>query len=535
MHRWFLGAAFAALTPLPAAPQALSQTAPAVDSAQHIRGIEIQRHNIFSPSEARGFIPRLANSLHVTTRPGVVRREFLFRPGEAYDAAQVSETARNLRGLGVFRSVRIDTVRSDTGLLLRVTTADGWSTKPDFRFRSTASSIVYTLSVEESNFLGTATLLALRYRKTPDRSSVTASFRQPRLLAGRVGLTLLYEDRSDGSLVFAQLSRPYFSLSQRSAWLVDGQTRKETVLRFFEGAGDPGEILQRRYSLGYGTVGWALRATPSGYLRVGVMGHLRRDDYADQARLDTLGHHVTGAAGAYVQLRSARFLVSRGLEGFGREQDVDISTIVGVGLYVTPRPFGYQELGVGPSLTIGTGFGNSTGFVRLLGQAAGRVTPAGLDSGSVHLSGTAFLLPRSRHMAVLHAAAGWQEKAAPGAEFDLGLGVGPRAFTQHAFTGNRAFFTSAEYRWTAVDDFLKLTAIGVAGFIDYGGAWYHGARQRTGWNFGAGLRFGPTRSTNVESNRIDVAYRVGNDREKGGWVFVVGRGFAFSSSGRLDQ
>lgn len=531
MNRWFVAATLAALVP----HLAVSQTAPPADSARLIRAIEIQRHSIFSPSEAQSFIPRLANSLHFTTRAGVVRRELLFRAGEGYDSARAAETARNLRSLGIFRGVRIDSVRTDSGLVVRLTTGDGWSTKPDFRFRSTSTSVIYTIQVEESNFLGTATLLALRYRKTPDRSSITASFRQPRLLAGRVGLALLYEDRSDGSLAFAQLSRPFFSLSGRSAWLVDGQTRRETILRFFEGAQDPGEILQRRYSLGYGTVAWALRATPAGYLRVGVMGHVRRDDYADETRLDTLGHHVTGVAGGYVQLRRARFLVSRGLEGFGREQDIDISTVVGIAMYATPKAFGYDEMGVGPSVSVGTGFGTGSGFVRLAGQAAGRVTGAGLDSGSVHLSGTAFLLPGTRHMAVFHAAAGWQDGAAPGAEFDLGLGVGPRAFTQHAFTGDRAFFTSAEYRWTAVDDFLKLTAIGVAGFVDYGGAWYHGSKKRTGWNFGAGFRFGPTRSTNVESNRIDLAYRVGNDREPGGWVLVIGRGFAFSSNGRLDQ
>lgn len=530
MDRWFVAAALGALAPLPLAAQAAPDAGPPL-----IRGIELQRHNIFDPGEAESFVPRLVNGLHVTTRPSVIRRELLFRAGQPYDSARAAETARNLRSLGVFRSVRIDTVHTDSGLVMRVTTGDGWSTRPDFRFRSTASSVVYTLSLEESNFLGTATLLGLRYRKTPDRSTVTASFRQPRLFAGRIGLSLVYEDRSDGSLAFGQLSRPFFSLSSRSGWQLEAQTRKETVLRFFEGGPDPGEVLQRRYFLGYGTAAMALRADPRGYLRVGVVGHLRRDDYADQARVDTLGRHVTGALGGYVQVRRARFLVSRGLDGFGREQDIDISTVASLGLYLTPEAFGYENLGVGPSVFLGTGFGNRDGFVRLTALGTGRFTDAGLDSGSVHLAATGFLLPGARHMAVLHAAAGWQERAAPGAEFDLGLGVGPRAYTQHAFTGDRAFFTSAEYRFTASDNFLKLSAIGLAAFADYGGAWYHGARRRTGWDAGIGIRIGPTRSTDVESNRIDLAWRGRTDVDKGGWVLVVGKGFAFSTTGRLDQ
>jgi hypothetical protein len=63
---------------------------------------------------------------------------------------------------------------------------------------------------------------------------------------------------------------------------------------------------------------------------------------------------------------------------------------------------------------------------------------------------------------------GWQERPAPGAEFDLGLGLGPRGFKAHSFTGDRAFFNTAEYRWTLTNDFYKLTAIGLAGFVDYG-------------------------------------------------------------------
>jgi hypothetical protein len=223
------------------------------------------------------------------------------------------------------------------------------------------------------------------------------------------------------------------------------------------------------------------------------------------------------------------------LEGFGREQDIDVSTVVGVGLSASPKGFGYGEDGVTPSLALKTGFGEPSRFMVLSGSTVGRLTHAGLDSGSVHLSATAYLLPGARHMAVVHGAMGWQKDPAPGGEFDLGLGIGPRAFRQHAFTGDRAFFASAEYRWTVLDDFLKLSAVGLAGFADYGGAWYHGSARRTGWDLGVGLRFGPTRATDVESTRVDLAYRVKNDAQRGGWVLVVGKGFAFSATGRLDQ
>lgn len=512
----------------------LGQDSARVDSARVIRSVELRRHSIFAPTEATSFLPRLANSLHFTTRSSVIRRELLFRTGAPYDSASVAETARNLRGVGVFRRVVIDSIRSDSGLVLRVTTGDGWTTRPEFRFGSTGSSVVYTLSLEELNFLGTATRVGVRYRKNPDRSTVIASFRQPRLLAGNVGLQLQYEDRSDGSLQFASIYRPFFALTDRTAWAVLGDTRQVRILKFFDGSDQARDTLQRRYSLGSVTLAHALRADREGYLRVGLYGQIRRDDYSVESGTDTLGHTVTGALGAYLNWRKARFLVSTGLQGFAREEDVDVSTQVGVGLYLTPRRFGYTEDGVVGTLGLRTGFGQVHQVVQLTANATGRLASGGLDSASVHLSATGYLLPARRHFVVFHAASGWQRRPAPGAEFDLGLGLGPRAFRQHAFTGDRAFFTSAEYRWTITDEFLKLSAIGVAGFLDYGGAWYHGFDRRTGWDAGVGLRFGPTRTTGVRNTRLDLAYRGKNDAQAGGWVIVFGAGFAFTSSGRLD-
>jgi hypothetical protein len=531
MSRWIAAAVFAVVAPAIVS----GQDSPPADSMRMIRGVEIRRHDIFSPSEANGLLPRLANGLHFVTRAWVVRRELLFRPGEPYDSAAVAETARNLRGLSIFRAVTIDSVRTDSGLVVRVTTADGWSTRPITYFQNVGSSLRPTIGIEELNFLGTATLVSLRYTSDPDRSTVTTSFRQPRLFAGRVGLAFQYSHLSDGDLTFAQLSKPFFTLSGRTSWSIYGDSRDQRVLRFFDGSDTASITLQRRYKIAGAAAAWAIRAGSKGYFRVGVTGQIRRDDYAAETRLDTLRRTVTGAAGVYLQWRRAHFLVSRGLEGFAREEDIDVSTAVGFGLTAAPRAFGYPDDGIVPFLALLTGFGQPNRFVQFFATTSGRFTAAGLDSGSTHLAATAFLLPAPRHLMVLHAAAGWQQGAAPGAEFDLGLGIGPRAFRQHAFTGDRAIFTSAEYRWTATNDFLKLTAIGLAGFADYGGAWYHGKRRRTGWDAGIGLRFGPTRATDIQSSRVDLAYRGKSDVQPGGWVLVVGKGFAFSLNGRLDR
>jgi hypothetical protein len=138
-------------------------------------------------------------------------------------------------------------------------------------------------------------------------------------------------------------------------------------------------------------------------------------------------------------------------------------------------------------------------------------------------------------MAVLHGQVGWLEDPIPSTEWDLGLGAGPRGFRQHAFTGDRMFFATAEYRYGIAPDFLKVMDVGVAAFADVGGAWFAGSPRRSGWDAGIGLRIGPSRAADPETNRIDLVYRSGDDLEPAGWVLVVAKGFAFAGSLRGDR
>ena len=110
-------------------------------SAQTIDTIVVENHNVFDAGTGPGFVARLANTLHVTTHAGVIRRTLLFDTGDRYDSARVTESERALRALSIFRQVRLDTVHLDGRLGVRVFTADGWSTKPQTNFSSAGGSV----------------------------------------------------------------------------------------------------------------------------------------------------------------------------------------------------------------------------------------------------------------------------------------------------------------------------------------------------------------------------------------------------------
>ena len=499
-----------------------------------IRTIRLDRRNVYGEAEATSFLPRLVNGLRVATRPGVVTRELLFEVGEPYDSARVAETERNLRRLGIFRIVRVDTTRVDGGLAVTVHTQDAWSTTPDFTIRSTGTQTAWRVSLVEQNLLGTASLFALSYARDPDRDAFQIAFSQPRLIASQIGVGFYLDDRSDGRILSGQVSQPFLRMESPRAWLVSAEGRDERILRYIGGEPIASDTAQRDLGMFAASLGWALHANAQEYLRLGVGGRIWQDIFGTADSIPASGP-TYGAISAGLEWRRARFVVTRGFRA-SRDEDVDLSTTVRAGLGFTPQGWGYAEHGVVPSLAARAGAVISSRVFGYLDLAAhGRFTAAGLDSGSVQTAATVVAVPAEGHAAVFHAWGGWLHHPRPGGEFDLGLGLGPRGYRLHAYSGDRGVFATAEYRYMAFQDFLKLADIGVAGFVDWGGAWYQGSKVRTGWNLGAGLRFGPSRSTDLFLNRFDLVYRGGNEIEPAGWVVVIGKGLVFSTNGILNR
>ncbi len=496
-----------------------------------LRHIEVYRSDVFDSTEANSFLPRLINGLHITTLPGVISREILLMEGEPYDSAKAAETARNLRTMGIFRRVIVDTVTTDKGLTLRVIAQDGWTTSADVRFRSAGNQTDWQLALIERNLLGTATRFATRYRHTPDRNQLGFQFLQPRLIKRVVSLGLRYETRSDGKRGQVAIERPFFSLSDKAGVETLLDIRNERVLQFRDGVGDAADSLRRKFVLGKVEVATALRRGTRGYLRVGLLAQVRKDDYVPWPTKQSAGD-VTGAFGAFLEWRRANFVVTRGFQRIARDEDVDISKFARISLVAAPEFLGYDDDGIGAEAQLRLGTRVSKGFAWLDGRVNGVYTSAGLDSGSVTLGGTFVVSPARRHNLITHADIGWIKNPLPATEFDLGFSVGPRGFPIHAFTGNRTYFTTAEYRYIFGEDVMKALDLGVAGFVDHGGAWYDSQKRRTGTNVGLGLRLAASRGADANPTRLDLAYRFKNDQEKAGWVFVVASGLVFNTTPR---
>jgi hypothetical protein len=519
LPRAFRLALLALLALLGAAP--LAAQAPVIDS------VVILRDDVFDEGEF-GVVGRTMRALHITTREHVVRRELLLAPGVPYDSALVAETERNLRRLGVFRRVRIDTLRVDDRLVLRVLTQDGWSSRLIFDINVAAGQTSFALGVAESNVLGMGGSGGLRYRSTPDRTSWLMAYRQPRLIADRVGVTAQLDLRSDGRSIFGAVGQPFLSLSSRWSYGVDGTEFDGDVLRFRDGNPTPVETLRRRYALVRAEGAHALSASPRGYLRVGVLGQVRRDDFVPQPIAgQPFPRTWTAAVGPYVEWSRARFAVVRNTESFLREEDQSISLTLRLGVLAAPRAFGYERDGAGFALSGSAGARIPKGLLRFDGGLSALVDEAGLDSSTATIRGRVLLQPSPRHSLIAGGFMGWQENQLPGAEFDIGLSYGLRAYPLHAFTGDRAWLAGAEYRFTVADDLWRVLGVALGAFAEAGGAWFDGDARRTGANVGLGIRVGPSRLASGDMFRVDAAYRFEGAGFEPGWSLVLGRGLSF--------
>jgi hypothetical protein len=492
--------------------------------------IIIVTDNLFTPEEAaRDWSFRLANGIRFKTRAHVVRRELLFRRGDRYEVDRADETARNLRALGLFRFVGIDTTRVNGRFAVVVRTQDGWSTQIQLNAASTGGTLTWSAGVTETNFIGTGNRVGVSYFRGVDRNSVTVGGLWNRVAGSRVRLTAAYQDFTDGRGAQWILGLPWRANTDRHSVEFYGEWADRRALQFRVPSTrmtQTTEYWRRAFRNGF-VASMAALAENRRYLRVGVTGDLRRESFV--LPRDTVGgfpDSTFAAFGVFAEYSRASFRVVTHFNGFGLQEDLNLSTTVRVAARVAPSGFGYERSGFGPSIVFFTGVAIPRGYVRASVAADGVFDSAGLDSGRVNVRLTVAQKFAPRHATFLLLHAGALERPPPGQEFDLGHGAGPRSFGPHAFVGTRAVWGTFEHQWFVVDDLYDVLGIGLAAFVDYGGAWYPDQRRRLGGNVGIGLRLGANRSTGANTGRIDLGYRFADGFDKR-WAVSFGRGFVF--------
>ena len=518
--------AWAAMAVLGAAALPAQQTADS--GGPVIREIRIVRLPIFDSTEATSLVYKAMNAFHVTTRDNVVRQELLFAVGQPWDTAVVGETERNLRATGFFRSVVIDSLPTDSGVIARVTTQDAWTLGIVFSIQSAGSQINYAFGFNTRNFLGTGAQFRMQYGKNADRDSLLFMWTKDFIFGSKYFFQANYDALSDGGAGYLNFGLPFRKFESPVGYNLYGNLYNGRVLLFVGGDTTATDTLRRAFHVFSLNPAIKLSATNEHYVRLGLYMQLQSSAYAPYSVPGAqLKDSVSGTFGPFITASYPKYEHVRYFEAGGRLEDLQLGVTVTAGAYLAPAQWGYQKFGIGPNLVVSAGQSVSRMIVQESLTVTSLFNSSGLDSGTAYGGVTAWTQPGPTQLLIAYAGGGMQKNGFPYENWDLGLGYGVRAFPQHAFTGNRMFITAAEYRWFFWPSAFRLFAVGIAGFVDHSGAWYSGSPVRTGTDAGAGLRFSSITGNPGYVMRADLAYRWANGVEPAGWVFTFGKGFVW--------
>jgi outer membrane protein assembly factor BamA len=480
--------------------------------------IRINNRNIFDlddPRENNAFF-RLANALHIRTRPGVIRRSLLFKPGEPLSARLIEETERLLRGNAYIYDVRIVPVAYHDGVVdIEVTTRDTWTLHPGLSFGRQGGVNTGGVGLKESNLMGTGIAVGLGKTVETERSGTEFSIAQNHAFDGWTTIEYLHGKFTDGNSSAFRLDRPFYALETRwaaglsvaTASRIDSVYSGDTRIGQYRHASDRRDI--------YG--GWSAGLSNGWTHRYSVGLLYQNDTYSAEPSLP-----------APPEIPADLKLVAPFLR-----YEVVQDDFVKVKDRNKIERVEYFELGFRSLLQLGratTGLGStrdlwlynaavSDGFalsgddnLLLSAYANGRY---GSGSSEPQLFGAAGkYYNQQRGNKLFFTSLTWDALSnGTGAEqLQLGGDTGLRGYPVHYQTGAYRALLSLEQRVYTDWYPFRLFRVGGAAFFDYGRAW-GGPNPNTtdpGWlsDIGIGLRIVNDRSSRGDVLHIDLAFPI---------------------------
>ena len=182
--------------------------------------VRIVTHDIFDEDNPKenSALYRLANQLHIKTRPSVIRRSLLFRSGERVSLRVIEETERVLRANDFLYDVSIRPTAYRDGIVdIEVRTRDTWTLQPGVSFSRGGGSNSSGVSLTEKNLFGTGVTVGFARSSTVDRTGKDYEISHNQVFGGWTAFNLHWADYSDGSSHSISLVRPFYALDARWA------------------------------------------------------------------------------------------------------------------------------------------------------------------------------------------------------------------------------------------------------------------------------------------------------------------------------
>jgi hypothetical protein len=480
-----------------------------------IGAVRIDARNIFDLDDPRedNWLFRLANALHVRTRPEVIRRDLLFRPGERVSARLIEETERLLVRKSYYYAVSIVPENLRDGVVdVHVITRDTWTINLNAKYSRSGGQNSTKIGIQDTNVAGTALTLGFLQSNDPDRKGTEVEVDYAQAFDGHTQLAYQHGDYDDGFRKLATLSRPFYALDTR--WAYGATWEHYDRVDPIYNAGDnvagyrhasKGAEAYAGWSRGL-VRGWTQRYSAGAYARDDayspepdevapvpfpvdhkvrgpfVRHEVVEDDFVRTRNRDQIARTEFAQMGLH-----SRVQVTRALEGWGSTRSAWLYTAeVSDGFFVAP----------GHDL-----------FATLTLERKMDTRGEPLDHQGLLLH---YYSPQSRH-AAFYGSLTLDRLGTAAAPDQLSLGgdTGLRGYPLRYQHGERRALLTLEQRWYSDWYPFRLFRVGAAAFFDVGRAW-KGVNQNTvnpGWlsDAGVGLRLSVDRTAFANVLHIDAA------------------------------
>ncbi len=476
--------------------------------------IRVETDDIFNLADPREnkYLYRLANRLHVTTRPWLIRRMLLFKTGDPVSRRVIDETERLIRGNAKVYDVSIEPTRYENGVVdVLVRTRDTWTLDPNVHASRAGGVNTGGFSLKEGNLAGTGTTVEVERTKDIDRTGSHFKLSHEHLFDGWTTMSIDRASLSDGSSLALQANRPFYSLDTR--WAAGtSYSRFDRNDSLYQNGNVVGEY--RHMARAYGAyAGWSAGRVGHWASRYSAGVNYAEDTYSPSATNPPPVPIPADRtlAGPYIsyELVEEDYLVLQNRERIQRPEYFSMGWSSSVQLGRSLQAFGATEQPWQLGAAVNKGFRlpadgqllASTSYSGQYGSTSGDVRALSASMRLYQPQGPALLFFFSGSATTLKVASAANETS-------LGGDNGVRGYPVRYQTGTRsAVFTLEERYYTRWYPF-NLFRVGWAVYYDFGRAWGGELPNRTpGWlsNVGVGLRILNARASFGNVLHIDLA------------------------------
>jgi hypothetical protein len=479
--------------------------------------IRVDPQNIFDlsdPRENNAFFV-LANRIHVPTRPEVIERALLFKPGDRVSRQVIDETERVLRANRSVYDVQIRPVAWRDGIVdVEVVTRDTWTLDLTARYSRSGGKNTAGIGLVEYNFLGTGWQVGVSQTSEVDRDGTQFLLHYGQALDGWTALHYEEGRYSDGGRRTASVTRPFYALDTRwaagASW--DDWDRTDSIYN----AGDEVAQYRHRSQAAEAFGGWSPGLVAGWTHRLSAGVTMKDDAYGEEPGTVApvplpVDHKVRGPFLRYEVIED-RYVKLKNRDLIAKPEFFDMGLSATFQLTRASEPWGSSRSAWLYSASAGRGFALPWGHDLLASVKAQRQFASTGNPLSQAGFSLRYYAPQGSRAAFFAALSGDRLGDGGGAPDQLLLGGdnGLRGYPLRYQSGERRALFTLEQRYYTDWYLFRLMRVGGAVFYDVGRAW-GGANQNAengGWlsDAGFGLRLAFDRAAFGNVLHFDVAF-----------------------------